>query len=303
MKPFRLIVALVAPLLLASCFLAPGAFTSSLDIRKSGDFTFAYKGEIVFLNPNDLDGSKPKIWEDRWAKCFTSGRTYTDEFDSETEPVFDSPQDRPAGDEADEKPRKCTAAEIAALKKEFDEGQAANAAKKRKDAEEMAAVFGLNPMDEVQARKISAEMMKYQGWKSVVFKGKGVYEVDYQLSGRIGHDFIFPLFPQGDVLIPFVTMRNRGDGAVLASAPALSGSGGLKGLTSRAKMIGAAGAGPKDMPQSSVLTKGRFTITTDGEILTNNTADGPVAAPNGKQMVWDIDSSSDRIPEALIRLR
>jgi hypothetical protein len=296
MKLVRLVVVLIAPLLLASCFLAPGAFTSSLDIRRNGDFTFAYKGEIVFLNPNDLDGRKTKVWDDRFAKCFTSGRTYTDEYVSETttEPLAEDTT-------ADEKPRPCTRAEIGALRKEFDEGQAANAAKKAKDAEEMAAVFGLNPMDEVSARKIAAEMMKYQGWKAVTFKGKGVYEVDYQIAGRIGHDFIFPLFPQGDVLIPFVTIRNRGDGAVLVSAPALSGGGGLKGLSSRAKMLGASPT--RDMPQSSVMTKGRFTVTTDGEILTNNTADGPAAVPTGRQLAWDVDAASDKIPEALIRLR
>lgn len=290
----RLIVALIAPLLLTSCFLIPGAFTSSLDLRKSGDFTFAYKGEIAFVTPNDI-ADKPKIWEDRWAKCFTSGRTYTDEY------AGDTAADAMADDASDdEKPRTCTRTEIAELKKEFDETQARSAEKKAKEANDMAALIGLNPTDDVAARKIAAEMLKYDGWKSVVYKGKGVYEVDYQLSGRIGHDFIFPVFPQGDLLIPFVAVRGRTQGAVLVSAPALSG-GGFKGLTSRAKMLGAAGA--KDMPQSSVVTKGRFTVTTDGEVLTNNTADGPTPVANGRQMAWDIDANSDKIPEALIKLR
>src|SRR6478672_9894208 len=59
-----------APLLLAGCFLTPGAFDSSLDLRRNGDFTFTYKGEIVFAIPDDMAGGKPGTWSDVQAKCF-----------------------------------------------------------------------------------------------------------------------------------------------------------------------------------------------------------------------------------------
>ncbi|MCB2062113.1 MAG: hypothetical protein KDE25_01390 [Novosphingobium sp.] len=45
-------------LLLAACILMPGRFTSSLDLRKDGHFSFAYKGEIHFVSPSDLDEGK-----------------------------------------------------------------------------------------------------------------------------------------------------------------------------------------------------------------------------------------------------
>lgn len=45
-------------LLLAACILMPGRFTSSLDLRKDGHFSFAYKGEIHFVSPSDLDDDK-----------------------------------------------------------------------------------------------------------------------------------------------------------------------------------------------------------------------------------------------------
>ena len=48
--------------------------------------------------------------------------------------------------------------------------------------------------------------------------------------------------------------------------------------------------------------QGRFTIITDGEILTNNSEDGPAPHAVGRQLHWDVDSSSKKIPEALIRL-
>ena len=48
--------------------------------------------------------------------------------------------------------------------------------------------------------------------------------------------------------------------------------------------------------------EGRFTIVTDGEILTNNSEDGPTAHRVGRQVKWDVDAASDKIPEMLVRL-
>jgi hypothetical protein len=56
----------------------------------------------------------------------------------------------------------------------------------------------------------------------------------------------------------------------------------------------------KGMPISRA--EGRFTVVTDGEILTNNSEDGPTAAPRGHVLHWDVTASSKKIPETLIRL-
>jgi hypothetical protein len=45
-------------LLLAACMLIPGKFASNLDLRKDGRFSFAYKGEIHFVSPSQLDEKK-----------------------------------------------------------------------------------------------------------------------------------------------------------------------------------------------------------------------------------------------------
>ena len=57
MRLARLVVALAAPLLLASCFLSPGKFVSTLDIRKDRSFTFTYVGEIIAADPKVTSGS------------------------------------------------------------------------------------------------------------------------------------------------------------------------------------------------------------------------------------------------------
>ena len=49
--------------------------------------------------------------------------------------------------------------------------------------------------------------------------------------------------------------------------------------------------------------QGRFTIITDGEVLTNNSEDGAAPHAVGRQIRWDVGSGSTKIPEALIRLQ
>lgn len=296
----RSIIMLVTlPVLLGGCFLIPGAFTSSLDLRRDGQFTFAYKGEVLFQSPDEamkMGSEKPRVWSESMAVCPRNGEPYSNDWDVTVPPTS------PAGDEAEEEEspnRDCTREEIARLKKEWDAKQAERREKDRKEGEQFAAMFGFNPADEASNRKLAATMMRQDGWKSVVYRGDGVFDVDYQISGRIGHDFIFPVFPQGEIIIPFVMVRGQDKGSVRVSAPALAGSG-LKSMGSQAKWLGA-GTAPKDTPLSR--TKGRFTITTDGEILTNNTEDGPAQATNGRTLVWDIDSRMNKTPEALIRLR
>lgn len=42
-------VAMVVPLSLGGCFILPGEFTSEMTVRRSGDFSFAYKGQIQLI--------------------------------------------------------------------------------------------------------------------------------------------------------------------------------------------------------------------------------------------------------------
>lgn len=281
----RLMAILLLPLALTSCFLIPGAFTSNLDLRKDGNFTFAYQGEIIFQSPDEMmKDSKPEVWTDDKASC--------------TGPIQGGKQ---SGDEevSSDESRPCTKAEMAEKKKAWEEEQKAAADKKLKDSQQFAALFGYNPVDDAANQKFATQLMKYDGWKSVVYKGKGVFLVDYRITGKLGYDFIFPTFPQGDFIIPFVQLRKRDQGSVAVSAPALIG-GGLRGMAAKMKALGAPET--NDVPQST-RTKGTLTVTTDGEILTNNTENGPAKVPTGRSLSWSIDSSSEKVPEALIRLQ
>jgi hypothetical protein len=138
--------------------------------------------------------------------------------------------------------------------------------------------------------------MKFAGWRSVAYRGKGVFDVDYHFDGRATQDFLFPALPDNDLIIPFIAIRRRADGSVLVTAPAFTGGAGPLGARAGAAAADSMKGGPISRAQ------GRFTIITDGEILTNNSEDGAAPHPLGRQLHWDVGPQSTKIPETLIRL-
>lgn len=273
--------ALAAPLLLGSCLWGPGKFTSDLTLKKDGSFVLDYRGEIVLRLPPDETKAEP--WNDTRALCRQSGST---------EIVA------AAGASADEDDpvRPCTATEIAALKAQHERDSAEKAASKRQENEEMARTLGLPGLDDDSNRAFAAKLAKYAGWRSVTYRGNGLYDVDYHFEGRATQDFLFPALPDNDLMIPFIAIRRRADGSVLVTAPALAGGSGPLAERGGAGAVSAMSGPPPSRAE------GRFTIVTDADILTNNSEDGATANPLGRQVRWDVNPASKKIPEALIRL-
>lgn len=292
----KLVAAAALPLLLAGCLWGPGKFTSDLALRTNGTFLLDYRGEIMLQMPEDK-ASPAERWSDDMATCYTDGRVESSPGSSATIEVDeDVPVDVADGDRSEEK-RACTAGELARLKVAHDKAEAERVAKKRKENEEMAKLFGLPGSDDESNRRFATNLMKHRGWRSVTYKGKGLFEVDYRFEGRLDQDYAFPLMPDSDLMIPFITIRPRTDGSVKVSAPAFTGGSGPFGA--RAKMMGLPDKGSEG-PVSRA--EGRFTVTTDGEILTNNSEEGPAAAPGGRKVQWDVGPGSTRIPEMLVKL-
>ena len=275
------LLALAAPLLLTGCLWGPGKFTSDLTLLKNGSFILDYKGEIVLQTPPDAD-VKPTPWADDMARCYKSGKV------AGPDSIGNSVDD-------DDPMRPCTPAEIAKLKAEYIRGDAARTQAKRKESAEMAKMFGLPSFDDASNQAFAAKLMKYDGWRSVQYRGKGVFVVDYHVEGRATQDFLFPALPDNNLVIPFIALRRRSDGSVLVTAPAFTGGSG--------PLAAAAGGGiPKgDGPVSHA--EGRFTVVTDGEILTNNSEDGAAPHPRGRSVHWDVSPASTKIPETLISVR
>jgi len=297
----KLIAAAVAPLLLGGCLWGPGKFTSELALRKNGTFVLDYRGQVVLQMPEDK-APAPEPWNDKMARCYKDGRTEIVFISVEgimREPLQEPEETLREPDvegTKDSETRPCKPAELAKLKAEHTKRAVDRAEQKRQESEQMAKVFGLPGTDDESNRRFAATMMKYQGWRSVRYVGKGVFDVDYHFEGRVGQDYAFPMMPDADFIIPFITIKKRNDGAVLVTAPAFTGASGPFGA--RAKMMGLPDKG--DGPTSRA--EGRFTILTDGEILTNNSEDGPAAHATGRQVVWEVGSASAKVPEMLVRL-
>lgn len=279
----KYMIAAAAPLVLTACLWSPGKFTSDLMLRKNGTFTLDYRGEILFQLPESDKDLAVKPWVDSMARCFSSGRVEAVEPGS-------------GADSDDDTARTCTAAERTKLKAEYDTREAERIVKKRAESEQMAKVFGLPGSDDESNRKFAMTLMKYKGWRSVAYKGKGVFAVDYHADGSLAQDFAFPMIPDSDLILPFIAFRRRADGSVLVTAPALTGGSGVFGA--RAKSLGLPDG--KDGPASRA--QGRLAIVTDGEILTNNSEDGPAPHAQGRQLHWDVDAASTKLPEALVKL-
>ncbi len=289
----RAAAAMVLAVALTGCFLVPGQFGSTLDLRKDGHFAFTYTGEMILQAP-DKFGKKP-VWNEKGAHCYTDKTSdpYYSEMDAS------SSEDAASGRADDE--RACTAAEIAGLKKTWDSEQLEKAQKDAKEGERFAQMFGFNPMDDASMQKFAVQLGKQAGWKSVTYAGKGKFNVDYAVDGTLDHDFAFPLIGDAQMIMPFIMIQRRTDGGAMVTAPAFSASllGGLG--NGMGELIGGGMSEQKaDQPSGA---KGQFSITTNAEILTNNTAEGPVMMGKDRKLVWEVGAIKDPAPKALIMVK
>ena len=267
-------------LALSGCLLSPGKFVSTLDLRKGGMFTYTYEGEIHLLALSKL----AQMDAERDEK-FSPEACYDDDFND----------------------RECTEEELAEQRKTWDDGAAERKAKKEKDAEAARALLGgIDPYDPAAADELATRLRRQTGWKRVENKGDGLFEVSFALTGRIDHDFHFPTMEGFPVSNFFVAVTRRADGTVRVNAPGFAPQGSGNPFQG---MMGAMGGvplpGEDGEPGAPALPKidGSFTITTDGEILANNTDEGPTASTMGKTLAWTVNVRTKAAPTALIRIQ
>lgn len=269
-------VAMLAIALLAGCMLAPGKFTADLDIRKDGRFTFHYQGEIRVLALSDFatkGGQK---------EAFSPS------------PCSDTDED---GNSVE---RDCSKEELASQKADWEEQQAAAQSKRKQEAEQMRAVMGgLDPGDPKAAEELAARLRRQAGFRTVEYKGDGLYLVDYLATSSLTHGFSFPVVEGFPMANAFIVIAPRNDGGVRIDAPGFGPSPGANPAS--AMMIGAMQSGNGAEPKMP-LPEGVFTLTTDARVLSNNTDEGPQRVPDGQRLVWKVSPGSTSAPMALLKL-
>jgi len=271
-----LAAALIVPLALAACLFMPGKFESTLDIRADRSFTFTYKGEVQALDLKRLSG---KAMEAAMAEEMNKGESSTGDADEGAE-------------DAD------GAAYIDTAFAQAAEGKEPQLALTPEEKAERDAEY----------RELAAQIAKEAGYRSVEYRGEGLFYIDYAISGRLSHGFAFPYNQDAEMVFPFVLIELRGKDGVRVKAPgfAQQEAGGM-GNAAAAGAMGAMGQGMgeavgKAMGFDTARMEGSFTLTTDAEIVSQNQEDGARAVPGGRRIVWQVNSRTKDAPMAVLRL-
>lgn len=269
----------VLALALSGCLLSPGKFTSRLELRSDRTFAYLYQGEIHLLALSKLAA----MGQDQAADEFVPQPCYDEE-------TF---EERPCMDD-----------EIVEQERAWKDSAAAGEKGRAQGAEMMRAMLGgIDPADPEAAAELAERLQRQKGWTKVVHKGDGLFEVRFEISGPLQHDFQFPTIERFAMANPFVQIALRGDGTVRMDAPgfaAQAAGGAFPGMM--AGVVSEAGDDQGgDAPQLPELD-GTFTLVTDGEILANNTDDGPLSTAAGQTLEWRINKRTRSAPMALVRL-
>lgn len=261
-------------LTLAACLLSPGKFTARLDVRQDGHFSFAYAGEVYLLGLSKLAelGAAGEAFKPE--DCYRPGTLVK---------------------------RPCTAAETAEQRQRWEESQAGSADKRRRDAEGMKAMLGgIDPSSPQAAEELAARLRRQEGWRRVDYKGDGLFDVDFAVSGTLDRDFTFPSIERFPMANAFVTVNRHKDGTLRIDAPGFATAAGNESLRALMMIGGPARAG--GAAPTLPVTEGTFVLTTDAAVLANNTDTGPQADGAGQRLDWMINARASAAPTALLRL-
>lgn len=242
-------LAILAPVLLVGCAFSPGKFVSSLTILADRSFTFSYQGEVVAV---DIASEMAKGMGDAF---------------------------KGLGDDDDKKKKTTTAwlRDAAWQEEESPDKDGESATDDAEDAAEKEAKF----------KAIAEALTKEAGYRSVTYKGDGVFMIDYQISGKLTHGFLWPFNVDAEVIFPFVVVELRGPDMVRVKAPAFGDSD-------------APGKGKSDSANAKL--DGTFTLITDGELVSQNNEDGAKTEGNRRTITWKATPLSKDAPMAVVKV-
>jgi hypothetical protein len=145
---------------------------------------------------------------------------------------------------------------------------------------------------------LAETLSREYGYRSVKYLGNYRFAVDYQVSGRLTHAFLFPFNIDGEVIVPFLAIELRDKDRARLKAPGFANDD-SKGM-SMPGMGGGMGSSP-DKDAASALD-GTFTLTTDAEIVSQNQENGAQTLADGrKRIVWRATPQTRDAPTAVLR--
>jgi len=150
--------------------------------------------------------------------------------------------------------------------------------------------------EEEQLKRLAETLSKEYGFRSVRYVGNRSLAIDYRISGRLDHSFVFPFNPDGEAVVPFLAVELRGKDRVRVKAP------GFANDNNATSALGNAGSPNGPSPGASL--DGRFTLTTDAEIVSQNQEEGTKPTADGRhRIVWAVTPATREAPMAVLRVR
>ena len=140
-------------------------------------------------------------------------------------------------------------------------------------------------------REMAATLSKEAGFRKVTYVGDNKFVIDYQISGKLDHTYLFPYNLDAGIIIPFVAVEIRANGTARVKAPGFAND-------SKDSAGGMAGS---DASKASAKLDGTFILDTDAEIVSQNNEDGVKVVNGRKTVTWKATPLSSTAPMAVVR--
>lgn len=178
---------------------------------------------------------------------------------------------------------------------------------KKAAAPEKEPDFTLTPEEKAKQdekfRKLAVEVAKEAGYRTVEYRGNGVFWVDYRLSGTLDHGFVFPYNPDNQMIMPWIAVELRGKDLIRVKAPGFAKLGAGTGTPGGMSNMNALAMMPGGMGDAFTRMEGSFTFTTDAELVSQNNEEGATTVGKDKTVTWKVDSTTDDAPMASVRVK
>lgn len=145
-------------------------------------------------------------------------------------------------------------------------------------------------------RKLAVELAKEAGYRSVEYRGNGIFYVDFALSGVLDHAFVYPYNQDNEIVLPWIAIELRGKDAVRVKAQ------GFARQKSEAAGLGGMGAGMSQGAEAADRMEGSFTLTTDADVISQNNEGGAETVGSDKVITWKVDTRTKDAPMASLRV-
>jgi len=135
-------------------------------------------------------------------------------------------------------------------------------------------------------REMATQLAKEAGYRQVEYRGEGVFYVDYAISGRLGHGFVYPYNQDGAMVFPWVAIELRGNDQLRVKAPGFAKQD----------------SSPMGMGMGESKVDGIFTLTTDAEIVSQNNEAGAETVGGSKVIRWKVTPTTEDPPMAVLKV-